>query len=353
MARVCVLHVGTEKTGSTSIQRFLGLNREALRRAGAYVPASLAPDAGDGMFNHIGLTVVSRPDLLELDDLDRRAGLRSVEDKAAFAASAAEAFAEELAGLDAGTTVLMSNEHIHSRLGTAERLRRLRAFLGAFSEVRVIVYLRSQYEMARSLTNTALRQGRVVRSLLPDFSDGRAFDPELPVDRTYFDLHALVERLEAAFGRDALRVRLFPEGRPAEDLIRDYCEACGVDLAGLSFPPRENASFSSSASLLFRDVNAALASLAPAAPAITTQLSEYLSEHWPGRGLAASAPEAERFMEAFASGNELLRRSWFPHEPALFEPRGGRDGTDWRPLPTEEAVGMLVGFIGWRDRNAQ
>jgi hypothetical protein len=352
VGQTCILHVGTEKTGSTSIQRFLALNRDTLHRAGAYVPASLAPHAEGGFLNHIALSVVSRPDLGELDDLDRAVGLASVDAKAAFAAAARARLADELAGLAARPRlVLLSNEHIHSRLCTPERLRHLRRFLARFfRKVVVVVYLRSQHEMARSLVNTALRQGRSVRNILPDFSGDRTLDPDLPVEKSYFDLHGLLQRLQQVFGRSSLRVRLFPEGRPAEELIRDYCRVCGLDEGGWRLPPRENASFSPSASLLFREVNAVLASQASGGPAITDHLSEYLNAQHPGRGLVASPAEIGRFMEVFRPGNEMVRRSWFPHAPALFAATGERQGAP-RALEVETAVEMLLGFISWRDQN--
>ena len=43
-----VLHIGTEKTGTTSIQEFLKKNRDKLRKKGVYIPQS--PMVGNG--NH-------------------------------------------------------------------------------------------------------------------------------------------------------------------------------------------------------------------------------------------------------------------------------------------------------------
>ena len=39
----CILHIGMEKTGTTSIQSFLALNREELLRRGLFMPISLTP----------------------------------------------------------------------------------------------------------------------------------------------------------------------------------------------------------------------------------------------------------------------------------------------------------------------
>ena len=46
--REIYIHIGTHKTGTTSIQNFLGTNREALKKGGLYVPLSgtIGPAAG-------------------------------------------------------------------------------------------------------------------------------------------------------------------------------------------------------------------------------------------------------------------------------------------------------------------
>ena len=45
----CILHIGTEKTGTTSIQKFLATNRTLLKANGVLYPLS------PGKVNHIGL----------------------------------------------------------------------------------------------------------------------------------------------------------------------------------------------------------------------------------------------------------------------------------------------------------
>jgi hypothetical protein len=351
MARTCVLHVGTEKTGSTSIQRFLGLNRKALEDVGAYVPASLAPQAEQGFFNHLALTAVGRFDMHQLHDIDHIVGIRNVSEQPAYVAAARRRLADELAPLGSDVKVLLSNEHIHSRLRTPKRLAYLRDFLAPFfDEIVVVVYLRSQYEMARSLINTALRQGQVVRKPVPDLSTGLGYDPELPVKQSYFDLKAFLHSLAQVFDMNALRVRLYPEGRPTSELIADYCEAAGVSLSEPRQPPRENASFSRAGTLLLQKVNEVRSRGQLRAPRLDDDLTQYLGFRHPGRGLVASRAQIERFMASFAADNEMIRRAWFPGRKALFLDSGARGEDQARPLNAEEAVEMMVDFVSWLDR---
>ncbi len=50
-----ILHIGTEKTGTTSIQNFLKLNRIKLKKHGYYIPKSPALPSG----NHRWITLIA------------------------------------------------------------------------------------------------------------------------------------------------------------------------------------------------------------------------------------------------------------------------------------------------------
>jgi hypothetical protein len=351
MARTCILHVGTEKTGSTSIQRFMGLNRAALKQSRAYVPDSLAPHSDDGFFNHIALTVVSRPDLDELHDVDMLMGLRDISDHKEFVSKSRRNLAEELSTIDDDVKIILSNEHIHSRVCTPKRLEYLRDFLSPFfGDIVVVVYLRSQYEMARSLINTALRQGQVVTKPVPDFSQGWGYDPELPVEACYFDLKRFLFGLAGVFGMSALRVRLYPEGRPTSELISDFCCAAGLSVDAPTQPPRENASFSRPATLLLQKVNEIRARGEQAIPLLSQHLSEYLGCQHPGRGLVASRSQIEDFMAAYADDNELIRQRWFPARKTLFQANGDHGEDASAPLDAQQAVELMVEFVSWLDQ---
>ena len=152
--RRAILHVGTEKTGSTSIQAFLAGNIPLLAKHGiAYLPCCGLPASQ----RLVAAALVAG----EQDHLAASLGLPaaelSLERKSRFRAR----LATELAGLPARIhTVLFSSEHLHSRLidqGSVQRLHDLVAPL--VDEVAVLVYLRRQDRLAVSRHTTAVLHG--------------------------------------------------------------------------------------------------------------------------------------------------------------------------------------------------
>ena len=209
-----ILHVGTHKTGTSSIQAFLEANREGLRAAGYHYPRCCSVFGG----NHSPLCDAMVPD----PDDDRWRGMPGWE---AFAAECREAGAP---------TVIVSGEIFGARLLDRGRARAVRELFGTlFEEVTVVVYLRRQDDYARSLYIEALKHGFHRRSIL-----GRDFaETALNIAGARADYLRLIRVLDEVFGRERLRVRVFERGQlhPA-GLIADFLETCGIPAAGLDRP---------------------------------------------------------------------------------------------------------------------
>ncbi len=131
MAR-CILHLGSEKTGTSSIQKYFGLHRQALLKEGIWYPRSFTNPAG-----HVHL---------RLSDAAADGSL-------ATHGPVSEDFREELQAVrDAGVeTALFSSEFFHSQLRDKGSLKRLHDFLGAFFDRVGLVY----YASARTTCSPA------------------------------------------------------------------------------------------------------------------------------------------------------------------------------------------------------
>jgi hypothetical protein len=129
-----VLHVGPPKTGTTSIQHFLFENRATLKARGFYVP--LASSRG---FQHIELPLCFRPHRKRLEQLTGVGG----GEVDALRETMTKAFAEEIASVGGGETLLISSEHLFGCSPAA--IGAYRRFFEPYAErLESLMYLRRQ-----------------------------------------------------------------------------------------------------------------------------------------------------------------------------------------------------------------
>jgi hypothetical protein len=321
----CILHIGTEKTGTTSLQNFIGVNRAALLKAGVFVPASLSPY--EVAANHERLTTFALADGKITDDLRVAAQVRSAEEVPAHREAITEALREEIAALPADRpieerTLLLSNEHCQSRLVEVAEVARLKTFLAEFvREVKVVVYLRPQHELAISLYDQALKSGYADISVLPDFS-GKT---QRWVNRGYFDYASLLERWAEVFGRQNLDVRIYGKSEMVNgSVIDDFVAKLGLDAEKLAFDRNTNISMSAERQTAMNAVNRlARARGQPLSPDLRSSLIDQFQQLSRGGGMRPTRQEAEAFYQTFVLSNERVRAEFLPEREFLFQPDFG------------------------------
>ncbi len=348
----CVLHIGTEKTGTTSLQAYLGRNRDALLGQGVLAPVSGAPHAAIGILNHTGLVAYAL-DISKSDELEREHGLASPDQQREYREALVAALAAEIeAAGPACHTLVVSTEYCQSRLFLSGELGRLRNLLLSLAEsVSVIVYLRPQHEMAVSLVSTALRNGELDTAILA------ATDPcqllwEPAVGRLvaswaqlYYDHDALVARWETTFGIDAVDVRLFGDD-VVEDFIARIGGAHGIDVSALQpLGHRENAGLNSGAQRTLFVVNRLLTQMQRSeAEPLLARIASALEVSKAGSGVRPARAAAEAFQALFEESNERLRARRFPDRERLFDHDFSAytaQGDTLEPSP-EELAGALI-----------
>ena len=319
MTRRCILQIGTEKTGTTSLQTFLARNRDRLEARGVRYPRF------PGAVNHTGLAAYAMDDARR-DPLRAALGVDTDAAVSQFRSRLERHADVELSG--PGLTVLC-NEHCHSRLTTAAEVRRLSTLLAPhFDRIDISIYLRRQDRVAISLYSTRLKSGAIDRDVLP------ATDADDP----YFNYDRSLSVWEAVFGRAHVHVRLFDRRElVAGNVIDDFLAAWG--LGGTSeYRPVEkfNESISAPAQDFLRRVNATFEPL-PGLPEDFARgpLADLLARHFPGRGHRPARAAAEAFYALYRDSNEAVRRRYFPERPALFD-----DTFDaYPPTPDQSAFG--------------
>ncbi len=213
--RKIVLHIGAEKTGTTTIQEFLALNRDRLRELGVYFPKAV------GEKNHTHLALCAA---LDKRGISKRAAGRLAENGLEdFRLKIRKSLDDELAKNLPCDTVVFSGEHMHSQLQTPEELERLKQMLPKADELRIVFYIRRQDQAAVSLFSTALKAGG---------GGGEGFQfPEDEAGRLpyRFDYLRAYKLWASVFGKESIVVRIFDKAEFVNgDLIEDFCHAAGL-----------------------------------------------------------------------------------------------------------------------------
>ena len=304
------LHIGTEKTGSTSIQTFLTQNRDQLRGLGFLYPACFH------LANQIGLAAYAAP-AERLKELLPQIGVAHARKLPEYREELERNFAEEVAAFTLRDgTLLLSNEHLHSRVSAQSEIERLRDLLGRYSaDIRVLVYLRRQDLLAVSLVSTLYKAGHTKPWHLPEGG---------PNQPRYYDYATLLRNYGAVFGEENCIVRLFEPSRfVGGELIQDYAATTGLTVTpDMVQPPRQNMSVSSLGMSILAELNKHIPSGRRANPRMARgELVSTVTRDHLGQAALITRGQARAFYERFREGNAWVRQRYFPDldRPTLFD----------------------------------
>jgi hypothetical protein len=301
-----ILHIGLEKTGTTSVQQLLKANRTALLQQGTLIPTSLHP----GNNFHLAMASFSS---FRIDGLLKQQGIKNQGDLDVFRNTTLAKFQAELKSATGAKQVLISSEHLQSRLTSVEDISLLKNNLESvgLGDFEILVYLREPIRIALSHHGMAIKKGV--------FVDETFFEPNHPRVSQILGFQTSIEMWQEVFGIESLRVRLYPEGQKPEALIEDFFNATALSQVGLNLNSEEkrNANLSAGALQILNDLNRD--SKLVANQVASKKFFDRLEKHVPGKGLSANAGTLERFNEFYAASNEWVRKNFFAEQVTLFE----------------------------------
>lgn len=301
------LHIGTEKTGTTTIQNFLNLNRGALSEAGILVPRSL------GETNHRLLAGIANNDDV-IDDLFKQENLLEIGARRRAKERWWRLFMAEVSKHDLPRAVV-SSEHLQSRLRADGEVQRLHDLLSElFHEIKVVLYIRSPIETVVSLYSTAVKYGSTAADIPP---------PGAEYFRNIVHHQETIQRWSKVFGQSNIIVKIFERQHfPVGSLVADFSEACEFPSAGFESPPDQNESLSLLGIEILRRINREIPVFLdeggsnPARRGIVSFFEKSFScgtRYTPSRG------KVDEYEEAFQASNEWVRRRFFPKRDRLFK----------------------------------
>jgi len=205
MQNVLYLHIGTEKTGSTALQMVSGKNRDTLMKHGILYPRTA------GEINQVKLTLYAAGGPKTLN-LRRLAGLVRDDAYKKFKANFAEELRSEVSASKC-SRIYLSNEHLSSRLTSAQQVERIAAVVRPLADVvKIVVYLRPQSELYLSSYSTAIKAGRTTALEPPRYAENPRYN--------YVNKLALWGDV---FGDDNVVVRVYDRATLiGGDLVKDF-----------------------------------------------------------------------------------------------------------------------------------
>lgn len=299
-----LLHIGLEKTGTTSIQFLLAENANRLRQAGVLVPIS--PHRGNNF--HLAIAGYSN---YRADGLTKSLKIFNQADLDKFRERTLLALKAELAQFS-GEKVILSSEHFQSRLTTKADIQLVRRNLelAGLNNFKVVLYLRHPLKIALSHHGMAIKKGVYVSE---DF-----YHPKHPRISQILRFKDTIEDWQSVFGE--IDVRLYPEGKSPQTLLDDFFGAAGINREHVDFSLQEkrNVNLSADALLTLNLINRDSSSVRDLAS--SKWLFHELEKSYPGSGLSPTDEQVSLFDAHFREEFESIRAQWFPDRDKLFDP---------------------------------
>ena len=339
--KTLTLHIGTEKTGSSSIQKFLKTNQKLLSESGTEIPKTL----GDGI--HYKLQLMANSDEFQ-DDFLRNLGLHRDMDKRKKAiAQWRKEFKDEI---DNSTTMnwIISCETLHSRLTTEEEIEKLKTILEPLFEViNVLVYLRNPVELMTSRANEYVKSGFILE--IPRPAEQQGFD--------ICNHEHTIKTWRNRIGQGEFMPRLFDRSfLKNKDLIDDFCSCCNIDRSKLIGVQRQNSSMPYYCAKLISEVNRYVprrwvdGTLIKSRWELVNLMRKALKS---GSVLQAEDKTIETYRKYYQASNEWVRKEFFQDRQNLFENNVAQKINEEGLSNVQfEEIGMLISTV-WMRKNAK
>lgn len=304
----CFLHIGTEKTATTTIQEFFYINRKILQSEGFAFSQTV------GRTCHRLLALMAYNDSRR-DDITLRQKIDSGEALRFRQAELVRALKEEVrSGKRHSHSIIFSSEHVHSRLTKVSEILRLKEILleTGITDIIVIVYLRRPASIAASLYSTSIKAGDA------------SHKPPAPSHSYWNNVchhQATLERYSNVFGENKVVPRVFDKKTfPKGSIILDILAVMDVPSHLLfKYPRKKNERLSTRAITILKYFNKRTPQFIFGRPnPFRMSLVKILSVFCRGEKYAMPPELYEQYEEHYKDSNEWVRTKYFPEKERLF-----------------------------------
>jgi hypothetical protein len=319
MPRTLILHIGTMKTGSTTIQYLLTHNRPALLARGVYYPGT------QNGSSHLLLAMCFTSLTGAYADFGN--GLWGGKEPVPYLAAYRAQFRQEILDLPPHVDrVIVSCEQFSQLVRETEDIARLRDFMAElFDDIKILIYLRRQDGHFASNYSQTLRNGMVRTPGFQRWKEGGHS----------YDYARMLDRWAEIFSAPSMAPRIFErDTNKSYDVVEDFIAqtGCGPLPAPKDDGALRNPSMNLAGQRILRDIGRMLKEDGDgkkfARSTLWKRLTSQVTAALPGQGWRPTQTEAREFMAQFAANNEDVRKRWFPERETLFS-------TSFGHLPVE------------------
>ena len=298
MKETCFLHIGTAKTGTTSIQTFMAANRSGLQSQGIIYPLAA------GKQNHAALAAYAAEDSGDGGEDVTQGRVSGLLKAPQFREELRSELDNELRNSDA-SIIVFSTEQLTSPKVTESAIERTADLCSRYAkQTKIIVYLREQIDFLVSFRGHNIKGGASRRK---PFLLG-------PSAVRMMDYAALLKPWRKIFGREKMIVRRFVRADFVDgDLLSDFAAQIPFDTSGFFRPEPRNESLGARELAFLRAFNQRVPRWVegeknPARRNLIDALMRF-SDH--DRRLTVPLDKAQRIASRFEASNRRVSEEYF------------------------------------------
>ena len=214
------LHIGTEKTGTQTIQKFLYDNIDKFKEKKIHLSKLIQ------FPNNRHLAEMFADYSIFKKDYDIPNKFFTAQDKKIFFGNLKIFFENEIEQTKLfADKMIITSEHFHSQLKNINQIKSLKNFLAKFfNKIKIICYLREQSELAISWYSTVLKGSEVIE--FDNFIKKR-----VRIDNHYFNYYEFLKKWSEVFGKENIIPIIFDfKEKDNKQLITNFLDKIDPDL---------------------------------------------------------------------------------------------------------------------------
>ncbi|HFP7527970.1 TPA: hypothetical protein ACHDWQ_000795 [Campylobacter jejuni] len=317
----CYLHIGTPKTGTTTIQEFLFLNKNLFKKKDFFVPYSL------GEKNHTKLSLASMNPATNQHKIFLAHYLKQKlyynDDKKLYNLKIIDNLKKELNTVQQNN-IIISSENIQESLIHEYDIENMRNILTNlnFNQIYIILYLRAPEDLFISLYSMLIKAGYTDERIVLDTPQNNNFMEHICNHKN------TIKRFSNIFGKDKIIVKLFnQEDFFKQNLLKDFVNCLKLNWDdNFLIPQKLNEGMDILGIKLCYSINKYLPRLFPDNRVNSSRrqgdLERYFNKYFTSKNpeLKFQPPKEiyQSYIDYFEESNEWVRKEFFPCKERLF-----------------------------------